>query len=108
MAAKTLLHCLVNYNCPIGMKFGDRGWDSVWWKGVTFLVRAKPTKGGGNTDILTDKDRKRRKRLLKVMTKLKGPRHQVTLSQRADNKLYLLAAAMTLAQLVKIMLARDS
>ena len=65
-------------------------------------------RGGEILIFLTDEDRKRRKRLLKVMTKLKGPRHQVTLSQRADNKLYLLAAAMTLAQLVKIMLARDS
>jgi mannosyltransferase OCH1-like enzyme len=39
-------------------------------------------RGGGNTDILTDEDRKRLERLIWVMTKLKGPRHQVTLSQR--------------------------
>ena len=32
---------------------------SPQWKGVTFLVQAKPTKGGGNTDILTDEDRKK-------------------------------------------------
>src|ERR1700677_3882635 len=49
---------------------------------VTFLVRAESTRKGGEMLIfLTDEDRKRRKRLLKVMTKLKGPRHQVTLSQ---------------------------
>ena len=38
-------------------------------------------RGGEILIFLTDEDRKRRKRLLKVMTKLKGPRHQVTLSQ---------------------------
>jgi hypothetical protein len=50
-------------------------------EGWTFLVRAEPTKGGGNADILTDEDRKRLERLIWVMTKLKSPRHQVTLSQ---------------------------
>ena len=35
------------------------------WKGVTFLVRAKPTKGGGEILIfLTDEDRKRLERLI--------------------------------------------
>src|ERR1700685_1074393 len=55
---------------------------SPQWKGETFLVRAKPTKGGGILIFLTDEDRKRLGRLIWVMTKLQGPRHQVTLSQR--------------------------
>ena len=67
--------------CFIGLVGVSNPPPSPQWKGVTFLVQAKPTKGGEILIFLTDEDGKRPERLLKVMTKLKGPRHQVTLSQ---------------------------
>jgi hypothetical protein len=50
-------------------------------EGGIFLVQAESTRKGGKTDIQIEKDRKKQEMLLKVLTKLKCLRYQVTLSQ---------------------------
>ena len=50
-------------------------------EGCDLPSSGQANEGGEILIFLTDKDRKRLERLIWVMTKLKGPRHQVTLSQ---------------------------
>ena len=68
-----LVHDLGVSRCQSHCHHHNGEWDPL-------SLGAKTHKGGGRTDIWMRKDRKRQKRLLKMLTKLKGLRHQVTLS----------------------------